>query len=271
MLQGRDLQGGLPMSPLSPTTSAAGSQDKVHRLLFEPCAKRVRVMANGRTIADSLAVGLLLESGHLPVYYFPREDVRQELLKRSDHRTDDPSKGEAAYWTITAGGRRIEDAVWSYEAPPEQAKLLAGYMAFHWRKVDHWFEEDEEIFGHPRDPYHRVDVVPSSRSVRVIVGGEAVAETGRALFLFETGHPVRFYIPREDVRPDFLTPSRTVSTCPYKGQASYWSVEAGGRVVKDAAWSYEHPLPECPRIKGYLSFYRDRVDRIVIEGEPDPE
>jgi uncharacterized protein (DUF427 family) len=227
-------------------------------------------MFNGKTVADSLCTSLMLETGHMPVYYFPREDVRMDILERSNRHTHCPHKGDASYWTLKLGGRSAENAAWSYEEPFSQMSAIKGQIAFYWDKVDHWFEEDEEIFGHPRDPYHRVDIRPSSREVRVVVGGETLARTRRALFLFETGLPTRYYIPREDVRTDFLTSSSTQSVCPYKGQASYWSVQIGDRVVKDAAWAYLDPLPECPRIKDHLCFYPHKVDRLEVEGETAP-
>ena len=144
-----------------------------------------------------------------------------------------------------------------------------GSLAFDWDKVDHWFEEDEEVFGHARYPFHRVDLRPSSREVRVLIGGETIALTRQALLLFETGLPTRYYIPPGDVRMEFLSRSRTTSVCPYKGQASYWSARIGDRAVEDAAWCYNEPLPECPRIKGHICFYPERVDRLEVEGETE--
>ncbi len=238
-----------------------------HRITVEASPKRVRVMFNGKTVADTLAAGLMRESGHMPVYYFPPSDVRMDLLERTNHRSHCPYKGDASYWTLRVGGRSAENALWSYEDPLPDMAVIKGQIAFYWDKVDHWFEEDEEIFGHARDPYHRVDVRPSSREVRVTLAGEVLARTRRGLFLFETGLPTRYYIPQEDVRMDLLAPSATRSTCPYKGEASYWSARLGERMVKDIAWAYLAPLPECPRIKDHLCFYPERVDRLEVEGE----
>ncbi|HXO89409.1 MAG TPA: DUF427 domain-containing protein, partial [Stellaceae bacterium] len=142
------------------------------------------------------------------------------------------------------------------------------YLAFYWDRVDHWIEEDEEIFGHARDPYARVDVRPSSRAVKVTFNGEAVAQTRRAMFLFETGHPTRYYIPQQDVRMELLTRSDRTTVCPYKGTASYWSLRVGNRLAEDAVWAYVDPLPDCPRVAGYLCFYPEKVDRIEVEGKP---
>jgi uncharacterized protein (DUF427 family) len=238
------------------------------RITLVPTEKRVRVMAGDATIADSTATLLLLETGHRPVYYFPREHVRMDLLSPTNHRTTCPYKGDASYFTLKLNGRTVENAVWSYEQPIAGMEPIAERLAFYWDRVDHWLEEDEEIFGHARDPYARVDVRPSSRAVRVTFNGEVVAQTRGAMFLFETGHPTRYYIPRQDVRMELLTRSDKTTVCPYKGTASYWSVRVGDRTAEDVAWAYLDPLPDCPRIAGYLCFYPEKVDRIEVEGEP---
>jgi uncharacterized protein (DUF427 family) len=237
-----------------------------HRILYERSPKRVRAVIGDKTVADSLAVGLLLETGSRPAYYFPRADVHADLIEPSDHRAQSSSKGEARYWHLTVGPRRIENAAWSYEAPPPALEAMRGAFAFAPDKVDHWYEEDEEVFGHPRDPYHRVDARSSQRRVRVRVAGEVVADTRRAVFLFETGHPTRYYIPRADVRADLLTPTKRSTTCPYKGNASYWSITLGGRVIEDAVWAYLDPIPDCPQIKDLLCFYPEKVEAIEVEG-----
>src|SRR5689334_4904388 len=160
-----------------------------YRILFERSPRRVRVRFNGDTIADSTDAHLLFETRHLPVYYFPRGDVRMDLMTPTDHHTFCPYKGKASYWTIKIGNRVAENAVWGYADPYDEVPQLKEFVAFYWDRVDGWYEEDEEIFVHPRDPYKRVDVVNSSRHVRVIVGGEPVAETHHARFLFETRLP----------------------------------------------------------------------------------
>jgi uncharacterized protein (DUF427 family) len=237
-----------------------------HRVAFEACPKRVRVVINGKTVADSLKPALLFETGNRPVYFFPRADVRTDLLERGD-RSDDPHKGPATHWTLTVGNRRIENALISHDAPPPALARMKDHLAFAADKVDHWYEEDEEVFGHARDPYHRIDVRPSARRVRVHFAGEVVAETQRAMFLFETGHPPRYYIPPADVRTDVLVPSQRRTVCPYKGYASYWSLKLGAREAADAVWGYLDPVADMPRIKGYFCFYPDRVDAIEVEGE----
>src|SRR5262249_6603438 len=202
-----------------------------HRLAFEHSPKRIRAVVADTTIGDAFAAGLVFETGYRPVYYFPQRDVRMDLLERTEHRTRCPYKGEASYWTINVGNRRVENAVWSYEPPLDEIAQIKGYLAFYWNKVDHWLEEDEEIFVHARDLYSRVDVRPSSREVRVTFNGEIVARTRRGMFLFETGHPTRYYIPQQDVRMELLTRTQRNTVCPYKGTASYWTLRVGDRTA----------------------------------------
>jgi uncharacterized protein (DUF427 family) len=151
---------------------------------------------------------------------------------------------------VTAGGTALEDFVWAYEAPMAGAEWLEGYAAVYWDKVDELYVEDERQLGHVRDPYHRVDALESSRHVRVTAGGEVVAESDRPVMVFETGLPPRPYLPRADVRAGVLAPGGKRSICPYKGEASYWSVNG----TQDAAWSYETPLPEALRAQGHVAF-----------------
>ncbi len=149
--------------------------------------------------------------------------------------------------------------------PPYGWRRVAGRVAFAPGIVEHWLEEDEEVWGHPNDPYHRVDVRPSRRRVRVRIAGEIVADTRRALFLFEDKPMRRATSRRPTCRMDLLVPTARSTVCPYKGRASYWTLRLGGREIVDAAWGYLDPLPECPRIKGLLCFYPDKVDTIEVE------
>ncbi len=237
-----------------------------HTLYFENSPRWVRVTFNGETVADSRSVMLLHETGHLPVYYFPEEDVRMDLLEESDHTTYCPFKGDASYWSVRVGDRVAENAVWSYLKPIDPAPPLAGYLAFYWRMMDAWYEESEQVFVHPRDPYHRVDILDSDRHVKVSVNGEVVAETDRPKILFETGLPPRYYMAPEDVREEVLLPSEKHTQCPYKGVASYWSVEAGGERVEDLVWYYPEPLPATGKIKDHLCFFNEKVD-LEVDGE----
>ncbi len=239
-------------------------------LKLEPSPRWVRAIFANVAIADSRRVMLMHEARHLPVYYFPIDDVRMDLLVPTEHRTHCSLKGEASYWSIKVGDRVAENAAWSYPDPVPGCPDIKGYIAFYWNAMDAWYEEDDEVFVHPRDPFHRVDVLHSSRHVRVIVAGETVAETRRPRLLFETGLPTRYYIPKQDVRMDLLIPSETKTSCPYKGTASYWSVKLGDIIVKDIGWSYPFPIPECPKIENLISFFNERADAIYVDGELIP-
>lgn len=164
-----------------------------------------------------------------------------------------------------------EKAAWGYLNPPDEWAIIKDYIALKWGKLDSWYEEEEEVFVHLRDPYHRVDVLDSSRHVRVIVASETVAETRNPKLLFETGLPTRYYFPREDVRMDLLESSTLKTRCPYKGIASYWSVKVGNQIKKDLVWAYPNPILECPKIKDLFCFYNERVEDIYVDGELVPK
>jgi uncharacterized protein (DUF427 family) len=238
-------------------------------LRIEPCGRRVRVVLAGRTIVDSTDVKYLFERDHLPVYYFPLADVDQTVLERSEKTTHCPRKGDASYWSVRVGDRVAPDAVWGYETPIEAAGGLAGHVAFYWKQFDHWYEEDEEVFVHPRDPYKRVDTLPSSRHVRIERDGVLLAESRRPVLLFETGIATRFYLPRADVKLDRLQESDTITQCPYKGRASYYSARIGDELVPDLAWTYTFPVPEAPRLEQLIAFFDEHVDTWV-DGELRP-
>lgn len=237
-------------------------------LYLEPTPRRLRVIVGEETVADSRRAFLLHESGLQPVYYFPPEDVRQDLLEPSDKHTRCPTKGEASYYTIRAGEREVKSGAWYYPEPLEHAPSeLRGLIAFYFDRMDRWMEEAEEINVHPRDPYHRVDVIRTDRRIRVSLDGEVLAETQAAVALFETGLPTRWYIPAEDVRAQ-LADSDKVTHCPYKGAASYKSVTLeDGTVHKDLIWFYPEPLAEVAPIADRFCFFNEKVD-IELDGEP---
>jgi uncharacterized protein (DUF427 family) len=239
-----------------------------HVIWWEDSPRRVRVMFGNEIVADTRNAKLLHETGLLPMYYFPEADVRKDLLEPTDHHTHCPFKGDASYWSVRVGERVAENAVWGYPQPLDHAPPLAGYHAFYWDRMDHWFEENEEIFVHPRDPYHRVDVLPSSRHVRVLIDGEVIADSWRPRVLFESGLPTRYYLPVEDVRIELLISTPTLTRCPYKGLASYWSVRVGAWIYPDLVWSYADPLPEAAKIAGLLCFFNERVE-LQVDGETE--
>lgn len=235
-------------------------------IYLEPTPKRIRVEVGGEVIADSRRALMLQESGLQPVYYFPPEDVRTEVMTPTDRHTHCPKKGDASYYTIQAGGETVENGAWYYPEPLPDAPFLKDLVAFYFDRMGRWLEEDEEVVVHPRDPYHRVDVLRSDRHIRVLLDGEVLAETRRALALFESNLPTRWYIPRDDVRAELL-PSETVTRCPYKGTASYHSVKlSGGGEGTDLVWYYDAPLAEVGRIAELLCFFNEKVD-IELDGE----
>ncbi len=233
---------------------------------FEPCPKRLRVMFNGEVVADTTRAQYLRETKHLPVYYFPMGDVRRDLLIATNHSSHCPFKGDASYWTVKVGDREAENAVWSYNQPYPEVAEIKDYLAFYWDRMDHWYEEDEEVFVHPRDPKVRLDILDSSRPVQVTVSGQVVADSNKARLLFETGLPTRYYLPQDDVHLDFLQPSDLHTSCPYKGTANYWHVKLGNEIFKDMVWCYPDPLAEAARIKGYLCFFNEQVSAIHVDG-----
>jgi uncharacterized protein (DUF427 family) len=229
-------------------------------ILFEDSPRRIRGMFAGETVVDSRRVKLLHEYAHLPLYYFPREDVRFDLLEPTDHHTHCPYKGDASYWSIRAGDQVAENAVWGYPEPLDDAPPLSDYVAFYWGKLDAWYEEDEEAIVHARDPYHRVDALPTSRHVVVRVDGEVVAESTRPTVIYETGLPPRWYLPAEDVRTELLEPSEKRTGCAYKGFASYWSLRVGDAFEEDVVWTYREPRRGMEPITDLLAFFNERVD-----------
>ena len=231
------------------------------RVRVEHGQKRVRAYLGGELVADTTAPLLVWEKPYYPAYYFPVADVRMELLEPDGGSAHSPSRGDGRTFTVRAGGKEALAGALQYETSPFEE--LRDAIRLEWSAMDAWFEEDEEVFTHPRDPYTRVDILPSSRHVRVEVDGVTIAETSKPTLLFETGLPVRFYLPKTHVHLDLLTPTETRTHCPYKGEAEYWSVRAGDTVHPDLAWSYRSPFPESQKIAGLVCFYNEKVDLYV--------
>ncbi|NTU78598.1 MAG: DUF427 domain-containing protein [Chloroflexales bacterium] len=238
----------------------------------EPSPRWVRVRFGGEIVADSRRALLLGQigpgpfPGYGPTYYFPQQDVRMEALAPDASQDQRPA---VSYQTLRVGTQVAERGAWIVKAPPPAFAALHGMVSFRWEQMDGWYEEEEQIFVHARIPYHRVDVLASSRHVRVALGGVTLAETRRPHLLFETYLPTRYYIPPEDVRMELLTPTARRTQCPYKGVACYWSATAGGQTVEDLVWSYPDPIRENPKIKGLLCFFNERVD-LHVDGELQP-
>jgi uncharacterized protein (DUF427 family) len=228
----------------------------------EPSPRWVRGFVSGVPIVNSKRVVVVYGARRLATYFFPTDDVRMDLLRPVETQS---TPGEQRL-TLELNGRTIADIAWTYSDDDSEHAALRGYIAFEWRKVDAWYEEDDEVFVHPRDPYHRVDVLNSSRHIKVVIGGQVVAETRQPRLLFETGLRTRYYIPKVDVRMDLLEPTATITQCPYKGNATYWSARIGDQVYPDIVWSYPFPIPECTRIQNLLSFYNEKTE-IYVDGE----
>jgi uncharacterized protein (DUF427 family) len=244
------------------STTTAGAGTPRGRIRVERGAKRVRAFLGGQVVADTTRPVLVWEVPYYPAYYFPLADVHA-ALKPDGASVRSPSRGTGRTFTVCAGGEEARGAALRYaDSPIEDLRDL---VRLDWPSMDAWFEEDEEVFTHPRDPYTRVDILASSRHVRVEVGGATIAESTSPRLLFETGLPVRHYLPRTHVRLDLLAPSDTVTDCPYKGRAEHSSVRAPDGVHADLAWSYRTPLPESQKVAGLIAFYDEKVD-VHVDG-----
>jgi uncharacterized protein (DUF427 family) len=226
----------------------------------EPCHKRIRAYRGGELVVDTLGALLVWESPRYPSYYLPAADVRVTL--RPNGRTShSPSRGEAELLDVVTSRGSAEGGALRYPDSPIEA--LRDTVRLDWGAMDEWLEEDEPVYTHPRDPYTRVDILASSREVRVELDGVTLAQSSSPRILFETGLPPRYYLPISDVRMDLLRPSSTTTHCPYKGTAGYWTVEIDGRRYEDVVWIYRTPLPESQKIAGLACFYNERVDLYV--------
>jgi uncharacterized protein (DUF427 family) len=232
------------------------------RMLFaEPLRRRMRVRFGGEWVADSEDVVLLHEPGRYPVAYFPLGDVTDGVLERSDHTTRHRDLGGTAWYTVRAGTASKDRAAYEHVELPGHADDLAGRVAFAWRAMDAFYEEDERIVGHAADNYHRIDIRQTSRHLTVRHEGRAVADTDRALVLYESGFAPRWYVPRADVDDSALTPVEGQTFCPYKGICDYFDVGDARR----AAWSYPDAWTEVRRISGLVSFEPDKVE-VCLDG-----
>jgi uncharacterized protein (DUF427 family) len=230
------------------------------RVRTEPSEKRVRTYLQGHLVADTLHPLLVWEFPYYPVYYLPLTDLRAELVDtgKVDHS---PSRGDGHRYDVRVGELVAPAAAIAYPDSPIEG--LRDHVKLDWASMTSWFEEDEEVFTHPRSPYARIDILPSSRHVTVQVGDTVIADSVRARVLHETGLPPRWYLPKVDVRMDLLSPSDTVTHCPYKGRASHLHGTVDGAQVDDVAWTYPYPLRESLEIAGLVSFYPDKVTLTV--------
>jgi len=251
-------------APFAAAESVPVSDPEADRVLvFDEVHRRVRVVLGDRVVADTTGARLLHETGRMVEYYVPRDDVDFDCLEPSETSEDDDLKGPAEIWTVEASGERVPDGARAWPEPPDGVSMLGDYVTFEFGAFD-WYEEDELIDVHPRDPYHRIDVLRSSRRVRVAIGDTVIAETARPRLMFESSLPPRYYLPPEDVRCDLLESSTRRTRCPYKGTASYWHVEVGGTTHEDVFWSYEEPRKDAREVESYLSFIQSD-DRLRVD------
>ena len=254
-------------------------------LRYEPIGKRIRAVLGGGTVVDSTRAVLVWEPRRIvPSYAVPAGDIRGDVALAATAASGDTREAGAQVPALsdrpvltpddpfaahTAEGQVVDVRADGQDRPGAGFRLadpgLAGYIVLDFGAFDGWLEEDEPNVGHPRDPFHRIDVLASSRRVRLELDGQVLAESSRPMLLFETMLPVRYYLPREDIRAE-LSPSDTRTYCAYKGQASYWSVAVGGRMVPDMAWTYQEPLHDAAQVRGLTAFFDERVD-VVVDGE----
>ena len=234
------------------------------RLLFaEPLRRRMSVELGRSIVARSDAAVLLFEPGRYPVAYFPLGDIADRVLRATDHRTEHPDLGETKWFDVAGGdGQVARRGAWQHVDPPPQGAAFRDCVAFAWRAMDAFYEEDERILGHAADPYHRIDIRRSSRHLIVRKGDQVVADTHAPLVLYESGFAPRWYVPRADVASEALHPVKEQTFCPYKGLASYYDIDD----VQRAAWSYRAPFEAMARIGDLVSFEPDKVE-ITIDGQ----
>ena len=231
----------------------------------EPSPRRVRGFVGDKLIFDTMSARYVWEVPYYPQYYIPLDDVQPSALQDDNHPQ-----------TVQFGPSRLFSVIGPTATHQSAARVfdddggpVSGLVRFEWSALS-WFEEDEPIYGHPRNPYARVDALRSHRHVTVAVDGVALAETRSPVLLFETGLPTRYYVDQTDVTFEHLEPTSTQTLCPYKGVTSaYWSVRAGDAVHTDLAWTYHTPLPAVAPIANMVAFYNEKVD-ITLDGVPLP-
>ncbi|MGI5211669.1 DUF427 domain-containing protein [Plantactinospora sp. CA-290183] len=229
----------------------------------EPVPRRIRAVLNGRVALDTVHARYVWEWPNYPHYYVPLADVDQSLLVDEQDVQQFP-QGLARQYGIRSGDVRRSGVVRVHTA--KSLPGLADMVRFEWDVFDSWFEEDEEVFVHPRNPYTRVDALRSTRGVRIELDGVLLAESSSPVMVFETGLPTRYYLNRTEVDFSHLVPSNTASACPYKGRTSaYWSARIGDTTYPDLAWSYGYPTGSLLRIAGLIAFYNEKTD-VTLDG-----
>ncbi|KAK7033250.1 hypothetical protein R3P38DRAFT_2921611 [Favolaschia claudopus] len=236
---------------------------------IEDCLKRIRVLFGGEIVVDTRKAKLVWETRYYPTYFFPHSELPQKYLQlASEH----PTNGDTYDLVVNSVDgknkdkeKRASGAVTMYSSPSHQH--LNGLLKITFSAADAWFEEDEQVYVHPKDPYKRVDVLASSLHIRVEIDGVEIASSRTPKLLFETGLPVRTYLPKTDCRLDLLIPSELTTACPYKGEAHYYHVQVSPtKRLDNVVWWYRNPNLECAAINGLVAFYDEKVD-VFVDGE----
>ncbi|OBK19242.1 DUF427 domain-containing protein [Mycobacterium asiaticum] len=229
---------------------------------IEPSPRRVRGYLDHELVFDTTNARYVWEIPYYPQYYVPLADVRSDFLSDENH----PQRvqlGPSRLHSLIGAGQTHPSAARVFDADSDSP--VAGLVRFNWEPL-RWLEEEEQIYGHPRNPYVRVDALRSQRHIKVSLDGVLLAETRSPVLLFETGLPTRYYIDPSDIAFEHLEPTSTQTLCPYKGVTSgYWSVRTGETVHADLAWTYHYPLPAVAAITGLVAFYNEKLD-IVVDG-----
>lgn len=233
---------------------------------LEEWPRRMRAVFNGRAILDSRRGKLLHQAGSFPVHWFPADDIDRDLLVPAGSSEPGSDGDTRQRFDVRVGSQTAREAATAIIAAGSDGPPLTDHLSIEFSAMDRWFEEDEPLYAHARDPYHRVDVRASSQKVVARIDDTVLAETARPKLLFETSNPVRHYLPFADVNIGYLQRSDTVSECPYKGDGQHWNVVIDGRQVDNAAWSLPHPLPEGLAAAEHVCFYPDKVT-VEVDGQ----
>ncbi len=231
---------------------------------IEPVPRHVRATLGSHTVLDTRSAIYVWEWPNYPQFYIPIDDIDPDVLI-DEERTEKLERGTVRIFGLSAGAetRTSVARLFTDDALPG----LAGMMRFDWDALDSWFEEREEVFVHPRNPYTRVDALRSDRVVTVELDGVLLASSSTPVLVFETGLPTRYYLDQADVHFEHLVPSDTETACPYKGRtSSYWSIRTGETIHPDLAWCYDFPTRQLLPVAGLVAFYDELVD-VTVDGE----
>jgi len=230
--------------------------------------QQVRIVCNGVVVAESDRSKLLIET-YAPDIYIPIADINTDILESSDTRTACPKKGEASYWTINAGDVQVADAMWAYEAPLSSCSELAGFAAFDFQLVE-TYVNDQLVRGHVRDPNKVIKTEQMHSHLQMKIAGETVVDARSYVLLYESGLPVRYYVPESAINSQYLIESDRQSVCTYKGEAVYWHIYVGDETHENVVWSYPEPWldfsADVKNIKAFYGLYASAFDAVLVDG-----